>query len=117
MKIAILDDHELIRVGVASVLHDSPHTVTISAACAEDLFSALEGGTTCDLLLLDILMPGTNGFEVTSTDAGTAPTPDDGGKDAGFPVLPVIAVGVVAGIAVIAGAAVYLAKSGREERN
>ena len=64
MKIAILDDHELIRVGVASVLHDSPHTVTISAACAEDLFSALEGGTTCDLLLLDILMTGTNGFEV-----------------------------------------------------
>ena len=60
---------------------------------------------------------GTNGFEVTSTIAGTVPTPDDGGKDAGFPVLPVIAVGVVAGIAVIAGAAVYLAKSGREERN
>ena len=60
---------------------------------------------------------GTNGFEVTSTIAGTVPTPDDGGKDAGFPVLPVIAVGVVAGIAVIAGAAVYLAKSGCEERN
>ena len=60
---------------------------------------------------------GTNGFEVTSTITGTVPTPDDGGKDAGFPIVPVIAVGVVAGIAVIAGAAVYLAKSGREERN
>ena len=59
----------------------------------------------------------TNGFEVTSTITGTVPTPDDGGKDAGFPIVPVIAVGVVAGIAVIAGAAVYLAKSGREERN
>ena len=60
---------------------------------------------------------GTNGFEVTSTITGTVPTPDDGGKDAGFPIVPVIAAGVVAGIAVIAGAAVYLAKSGREERN
>ena len=63
MNIAILDDHELIRVGV-SVLHDSPHDVTISAACAEELFESLEAGTPCDLLLLDILMPGTNGFEV-----------------------------------------------------
>ena len=64
MNIAILDDHELIRVGVTSVLHDSPHDVTISAACAEELFESLEAGTPCDLLLLDILMPGTNGFEV-----------------------------------------------------
>lgn len=64
MNIGILDDHELIRVGVTGVLHDTPHDVTISAACAEDLFAALEGGTPCDLLLLDILMPGTSGFEV-----------------------------------------------------
>lgn len=64
MNIGILDDHELIRVGVTSVLHATPHAVTISAACAEELFEALEEGTPCDLLLLDILMPGTNGFEV-----------------------------------------------------
>ena len=64
MNIGILDDHELIRVGVTSVLHDTPHVVTISAACAEDLFEALEAGAPCDLLILDILMPGTNGYEV-----------------------------------------------------
>ena len=64
MNIGILDDHELIRIGVSSVLHDTTHVVSISAACAEDLFVALESGTSCDLLLLDILMPGTNGFEV-----------------------------------------------------
>ncbi|MBO7119516.1 MAG: response regulator transcription factor [Bacteroidaceae bacterium] len=64
MNIGILDDHELIRVGVIGVLYDTPHSVTISVACAEDLFAALEQGTPCDLLLLDILMPGTNGFEV-----------------------------------------------------
>ena len=64
MNIGILDDHELIRVGVIGVLHDTPHSITISVACAEDLFAALEQGTPYDLLLLDILMPGTNGFEV-----------------------------------------------------
>ena len=64
MNIGILDDHELIRVGVTGVLHDTPHNITISVACAEDLFEALEQGTPCDLLLLDILMPGINGFEV-----------------------------------------------------
>ena len=64
MNIGILDDHELIRIGVSSVLHDTSHVVSISAACAEDLFEALESGTSCDLLLLDILMPGTSGFEV-----------------------------------------------------
>ena len=64
MNIGILDDHELIRIGVSSVLHDTTHVVSISAACAEDLFAALESGTSCDLLLLDLLMPGTNGFEV-----------------------------------------------------
>ena len=64
MNIGILDDHELIRIGVSSVLHDTSHVVSISAACAEDLFEALASGTSCDLLLLDILMPGTNGFEV-----------------------------------------------------
>ena len=64
MNIGILDDHELIRVGVTSVLNATTHAVTISAACAEELFEALEEGTPCDLLLLDILMPGTNGVEV-----------------------------------------------------
>ena len=64
MNIAIIDDHELIRVGVAGVLHDTPHTITISASSAEELFAALEQSTPCDILLLDILMPGTNGFEV-----------------------------------------------------
>ena len=64
MKIGVIDDHELIRVGIAGVLRGTPHTITISASCAEELFAALEQGIPCDLLLLDILMPGTNGFEV-----------------------------------------------------
>ena len=64
MQIAILDDHELIRVGIAGVLQSTPHTITISVPTADQLFEALEGGTPCDILLLDILMPDTNGVDV-----------------------------------------------------
>lgn len=64
MNIAILDDHELVRVGVATTLRNTPHELTISVASADELFAALQDGKPCDILLLDILMPGTNGIEV-----------------------------------------------------
>ena len=64
MKIAILDDHELIRVGIAGTLQSTPHTITISVPTAVQLFEALEAGTPCDIVLLDILMPDVNGVEV-----------------------------------------------------
>ena len=64
MKIAILDDHELIRVGIAGTLQSTPHTITISVPIAAQLFEALEAGTPCDIVLLDILMPDVNGVEV-----------------------------------------------------
>lgn len=64
MNIAILDDHELIRVGLRSVLAETLHTVSIDVATANALFEQLQSGTPCDLILLDILMPGTNGIEV-----------------------------------------------------
>ena len=69
MKIIILDDHELIRFGVAGALsslsiNGEPPTVTASVATADHLFETLQAGTPCDILLLDIIMPGTNGIEV-----------------------------------------------------
>lgn len=66
MNIAVLDDHELIRIGVRSVLQPLGHSVTIDAATADEFFNRLIGGTPCDLVLLDILMPGTNGIEVAA---------------------------------------------------
>ena len=64
MNIAILDDHELIRIGIRGVLQDTAHQITIDAATADQLFAQLQDGSLCDLLLLDIIMPGTNGIEV-----------------------------------------------------
>ena len=51
MNIGILDDHELIRIGIASALAPLPHELTISVASA-------------DQFLLDILLPGTSGVDV-----------------------------------------------------
>lgn len=64
MNIAILDDHELIRLGIRSALQGMPHQITIDVANAEMFFDRLINGTPCDLVLLDIGMPGTNGIEV-----------------------------------------------------
>ena len=63
MNIALLDDHDLIRLGLRSILSDTPHKVSIDVATADALFDQLEQGTPCDLVLLDILLPGTNGIE------------------------------------------------------
>lgn len=64
MNIALLDDHQLVRIGVATTLRNTKHTITISVATADELFDALHQGTPCDILLLDILLPGMNGIEV-----------------------------------------------------
>ena len=64
MNRGILDDHELIRIGIASALAPLPHELTISVASADRLFDALTDGKPCDLLLLDILLPGTSGVDV-----------------------------------------------------
>ena len=64
MNIAIIDDHELIRLGLRSILSTTPHEVTIDVATANALFEQLQSGTPCDLILLDILLSETSGVEV-----------------------------------------------------
>lgn len=64
MNIAIIDDHELIRLGLRSILSTTPHEVTIDVATANALFEQLQSGTPCDLILLDILLPEMSGVEV-----------------------------------------------------
>ncbi len=65
MNIAIVDDHELVRLGIHSTIKSlKGHNVTIDVSNANDFFYQLKSGVPCDLVLLDILMPETSGIEV-----------------------------------------------------
>ena len=65
MLILLADDHSLVRDGLKHTLADlSPEIDFIEAATAEDVIQGLTGDTTVDLVLLDLIMPGSNGFEL-----------------------------------------------------
>ncbi len=61
-KIALVDDHMLIRKGVANLINDfDGFKVIIEAATGEELINALNSGAIPDIILLDLNMPGMGG--------------------------------------------------------
>lgn len=63
MKILIVDDHALFREGLCHVLNALPDDVTIfEAPDYARAISCLSENTNLDLVLLDLNMPGTDGF-------------------------------------------------------
>jgi two-component system response regulator NreC len=64
IKIVIADDHRTVRQGVRSLLEDEPDFAVIGEA--DDGLEAVSVVERLqpDVLLLDIVMPGMNGFEV-----------------------------------------------------
>ncbi len=65
-KILIVDDEPVMRTITQSVLSQHDFDVT-TYSCAEDALTSINYGDTPDLLLLDVLMPGMNGFEACRT--------------------------------------------------
>lgn len=64
MNIALLDDHELMRLGIRMTLTSNGHNVSIDADTADRLFAELDNDAPCELLILDLLMPDVSGVEV-----------------------------------------------------
>jgi two-component system invasion response regulator UvrY len=63
-RILIADDHELVRRGLRHILADAfPDLVLVEAVDARQTLDAIEKQP-CDLVLLDINMPGRSGIEV-----------------------------------------------------
>ncbi len=75
IRIAIVDDMDDVREGLRYLLAmDEELHVAASFSRAELLLEQLEGGTTpCDLVLMDIGLPGMSGIEATSRIKELAP--------------------------------------------
>lgn len=65
MRFLVADDHEIVRKGLISALLELDHQAEIKGVNnAEETRSAIGCGKSYDLILLDLIMPGSNGFEL-----------------------------------------------------
>lgn len=67
LQVAIVDDHEIVRAGFREILaNELGIAVAFEAASGEDALGRLQE-TACDVLLLDIALPGQSGVDVLRT--------------------------------------------------
>lgn len=65
IQVILVDDHQLIRDGIKSLLHDAQQIEVISeASSAAELFQLLKNQKP-DILILDVSLPGMSGIEIT----------------------------------------------------
>ncbi|MCG2578694.1 response regulator transcription factor [Dechloromonas sp. XY25] len=67
LRVAIVDDHEIVRAGFREMLADeSGIAIAFEAASGEEALARLPGSA-CDVLLLDLALPGQSGVDVLRT--------------------------------------------------
>jgi DNA-binding NarL/FixJ family response regulator len=66
-QVAIVDDHTMFRKGLAALINLFPlHEVLFDAGGGEECIQLLRGGPTPDIILMDIAMPGMDGYATTA---------------------------------------------------
>lgn len=65
IKVLIVDDHALVRMGIRRLLEDLPDVEVVADAESGELALALVKSHKPDVVLLDMKMPGIDGWEVT----------------------------------------------------
>lgn len=109
IKLIVADDHAMMRAGLRRLIEAEPDMrVAAEAVDGGDLLRRLEE-TECDLLMLDLTMPGVNGTELIQAVKQRRPR---------LPVLVLSMhnVGRIAAAALKAGASGYLSKDSDPER-
>lgn len=72
IRVALVDDHELIRRGLREALGESGEIRVVGEAHDYPSMRAMLREVTCDVLMLDLNMPGRSGIEVLGTLADDA---------------------------------------------
>jgi len=74
MRVLIADDHALVREGLRAAIVELVGAATVSeAADAEQVMALLQGERDWKLILLDLRMPGANGFTLVSAVCNLLP--------------------------------------------
>lgn len=66
IRILVVDDHELVRIGLRHILADYPAIQVAAEAGDGESALRLNRELRPDVILLDVCLPGLSGFEVTS---------------------------------------------------
>lgn len=66
IRLLVVDDHELVRIGLRHILTDYPAIQIAGEACDGETAIRMNRELKPDVVLLDIGLPGLSGFEVTS---------------------------------------------------
>lgn len=73
ISVLIVDDHALVRMGIRRLLEDLPDMDVIGEADSGELALSMVKSMKPDVVLLDMKMPGIDGWEVTRRLKKTAP--------------------------------------------
>jgi DNA-binding NarL/FixJ family response regulator len=67
MRLLVVDDHQIMRDGLAALLkHVSPDTIVLQARDAVEALTLIDRHNDLDAIILDLLMPGMDGFQAIS---------------------------------------------------
>lgn len=72
IRLIVVDDHEVIRTGLATLLADSDVEIVAEAASGKECLELLDN-TQVDVVLLDIRMPGLDGLQTLERIKDKAP--------------------------------------------
>lgn len=63
IRVLLVDDHEMVRIGLATILNRSPHFQVVAEAADCDEAINMAGLHQPDVIVMDIRMPGRSGIE------------------------------------------------------